>query len=393
MFDYYRNLWDFDRICSLVEQVWEDVWRNRKIEIKRKKEVFIEKFSEALFSEYSKVSFLYSLKLLKILKENIENVNEFSKQKLTKVVNRKKYYPEISYDLINTLHKKFLSSQKFLLDVINSTPQIVKNSIVLKLTFAPNKPLITKDDEEFYPIDNPICKEKVFKIPMMRASSWKGALRYAAMRYVLQGDSKEKIERRKIMLRLFGTEKDSIENYLDGKFKEDNILERWKKEVEELKKKLKVKELHLRGRLIFFPTFFNQIDLDVIAPHDRKTKTITERGPILFEVVPEGRNGIFPLLYYPFGLIEKLNSGNEDEKRNALNEIKKDFEFLATIIPEMLETHGFGAKTSSGYGIAKIEKENEKRIFLFNNKKIEIGNNEEENRKRIFEVVENEYEK
>lgn len=260
-----------------------------------------------------------------------------------------------------------------------STPTIPNEGVLLKIKFKLIKPFISKDDEIFWPKENPICKEKVFKIPMIRASSWKGALRCAAMKCVLEGNDNEKIKRRKIMLRLFGTEKDNIEKYLDGKFKEANILERWKKEIEELKKKLKVKELHLRGRLIFFPTFFDQIDLDVIAPHDRKTRTITERGPILFEVVPEGTNGTFSLLYYPFGLIEKLNSENENEKRNALNEIKEDFEFLATIIPEVLETYGFGAKTSSGYGIAEI------------NKICVNGQERGTDWKKVLEVVEDEY--
>ena len=256
-------------------------------------------------------------------------------------------------------------------------PKDLKEKVILlKIVFQLKKHFISSDDDIYYPKENPICKDKGFKIPMMRASSWKGALRYVAMRYILEGNNNEKIKRRLIMLKLFGTEKDSIEEFLNRKFRENNLLEKWKKEVKKLRKRLNVKELHLRGRLIFFPTFFNQINLDVIAPHDRKTKTV--KNPILIEIVPENTRGEFYLLYYPFNLIEKLFS---DKKEVALKEIKEDFDMLIEIIPNMFEVYGFGAKTSSGYGIAKIEK-----IYV-NNKDVN------KNWDKVLEVVENEYKK
>jgi len=226
-------------------------------------------------------------------------------------------------------------------------PKFIPNkSVILKIIFSLSKPFISKDDENFWPKDNPICKDKVFKIPMIRASSWKGALRYAAMRHILDGNNEEKIRRRLIILRLFGTEKDIIENFLDEKFGE-KLQKEYRQKVKEI---YDTDEPKLRGRLNFFQTFFENIGLDVIAPHDRKTRTVTT--PILMEIVPENTKGEFYLLYYPFDLLEKLYP----EKEEAIREIIEDWNILKEIISDMLERFGFGAKTSSGYGIAKIEK-------------------------------------
>ncbi|OQX19631.1 MAG: hypothetical protein BWK75_05465 [Candidatus Altiarchaeales archaeon A3] len=140
----------------------------------------------------------------------------------------------------------------------------LSESVFIKINFELRKPYISKDDEEFWPKDNTICKDKVFKIPYIRPSSWKGALRHVV---------RDRLEVSKsIVKRLFGNEKES----------------------EELK----------RGRLIFYPTFFDQIDLDVIAPHDRKTKA-GKKGisPIYYEISPKGSKGTFALLYFPFDLI------------------------------------------------------------------------------------------
>ena len=224
-----------------------------------------------------------------------------------------------------------------------------EKTILLKITFTLTKPFISMDDDIFYPKNNPICKDKVFKIPMIRASSWKGALRYAAMRYILDGDYEEKIRRRLIILKLFGTEKDRTESFLEEKFGE-KLQEEYGQKVKEI---YGTGEPKLRGRLNFFATFFDNIGLDVIAPHDRKTRTVTKRGPILFEIVPENTKGEFYLFYYPFDLLEKLYS---EEKEEAIREIMDDWNILKEIIPNMLEKYGFGAKTSSGYGTAKTEK-------------------------------------
>ncbi|OPY19715.1 MAG: RAMP superfamily protein [Methanobacterium sp. PtaU1.Bin097] len=219
----------------------------------------------------------------------------------------------------------------------------LNHSYLFKIDFKLKKSYISKDDEEFYIIDNPICKDKVFKTPLVRPSSWKGALRYSAMRNVLGKEGLEKVNARIIMLRLFGNEKKKMTNFLDKEF--GKLNSGYKKKVEGI---YHDKNPNLRGRLVFYPTFFDEVNLDVITPHDRKTKT-PSRGPIYFETVPlkkRGKNCIFNLLYFPFDLIGKKNTNNE---------INSDLTFLIDSISDMFIKHGFGAKTTSGYGIVKDE--------------------------------------
>lgn len=178
-------------------------------------------------------------------------------------------------------------------------------SFILCLLFKLQKPYISKDERDFYLIDNPIRKEKIFQAPMVAASSWKGALRAAlwGLNYKEHDD---------IAIRLLGSPRGSEE--------------------------------HQAGRLYFFPTFFSKIGLEVINPHSRATG-VGERGPILMECVPEGVGKLL-LLYVPFGHIGQ----GEDKRRD---EVAQDLEVLAEGVRAMLTTYGFGAKTSSGYGTAR----------------------------------------
>jgi len=215
------------------------------------------------------------------------------------------------------------------------------HSILIKVIFSLKKPYISRDDDDFYIVDNPVCKDKVFKVPLVRPSSWKGALRYAAMEIILRKPSEGKINARLALVRLFGNEKDKTEKFLD-----DQLGDESKSKYKQKVKEIYGEEPNLRGRLVFYPTFFDKIGLDVIAPHDRKTKT-PARGPIYFETVPEGaegRGGTFSVLYFPFDLI------GESEER-VKKELKEDLEILKEAIPAMFTKYGFGAKTTAGYGV------------------------------------------
>jgi CRISPR-associated protein Cmr2 len=224
------------------------------------------------------------------------------------------------------------------------------HSIFIKVNFSLKKPYISRDDEDFYIVDNPICKDKVFKVPLVRASSWKGALRYAAIKEVFNdfdGLSDEvKIKRRLILFRLFGDEKEGVKDFLDELFGE-NLKNRFEEELRRYYKKRKDQEINVRGRLVFYPTFLDKIGLDIIAPHDRETRTV--KVPIQFEVVPENAEGTFSLLYFPFDLVG-------EEGVNVKEEIKEDWEILKEAIPAMLTKYGFGAKTTAGYGVAEVKK-------------------------------------
>ncbi|HXF65059.1 MAG TPA: RAMP superfamily CRISPR-associated protein [Caldilineaceae bacterium] len=178
-------------------------------------------------------------------------------------------------------------------------------SFMLRIPFRLQKPYISKDESVFYLLDNPLRKEKIFQAPMVAATSWKGALRAALWQL---GNT----ETSEVVVRLLGNPRGSDE--------------------------------HQAGRLYFYPTFFERVGLEVINPHSRETG-VGERGPILIECVPEGTTGTLLLLYVPFGPIES----GEQERRA---EVAQDLEALAEGVQALLTVYGFGAKTSSGFGMA-----------------------------------------
>jgi len=181
-------------------------------------------------------------------------------------------------------------------------------SFSLQFTFKLATPYLSKDDEQFYPCENPIRKDKVFKVPMVSGSTWKGNMRWTARKI---------INNNIVIERLFGNEKG-----------------------EEEKKKFR------RGRLNFYPTFFDKIGLEVINPHDRKTKAGTK--PIYIESVPEGASGTFSILYVPFDLLGR----QETEVRKQVGE---DITVVFDALKKMMLEYGFSAKKSSGFGIARDE--------------------------------------
>jgi CRISPR-associated protein Cmr2 len=77
-----------------------------------------------------------------------------------------------------------------------------------------------------------------------------------------------------------------------------------------------------------------------INPHDRKTGT--GKNPILIESVPSGATGELVILYVPFGEVQLI-------------QVAEDLKLVAEGVKEMLSVYGFGAKTSSGFGVAGIE--------------------------------------
>jgi CRISPR-associated protein Cmr2 len=185
-------------------------------------------------------------------------------------------------------------------------------SFFLQFTFTLATPYLSKDDEEFYICDNPVMKDKVFKIPMVSGSTWKGNLRWTTRQLMnLNPGDPDEPE----IVRLFGNEKRQDEYFR-------------------------------RGRLNFYSTFFNQISLEVINPHDRKTKAGTQ--PIYIESVPEDAQGTFSLLYLPFDLM-----GRPSEQ--AKKEVSEDLDFVYKALKDMMLTYGFSAKKSCGFGIVKNE--------------------------------------
>lgn len=185
-----------------------------------------------------------------------------------------------------------------------------KYSFILQFTFTLDKPYISRDEQEFYIIDNPIRKDKVFGLPYVSPSSWKGSLRAALWQLDLRDENEE-------IRRIFGNE-------------------RLAEEQERLR----------AGRLHLFPTFFTKKGLEIINPHDREQRVGTT--PILMESVPKDTVGLFTLLYVPFDLIGK-------DEREIKKQVAEHIQLICRGLKVMFLTYGFGAKTSSGHGVAKPE--------------------------------------
>lgn len=109
-------------------------------------------------------------------------------------------------------------------------------------------------------------------------------------------------------------------------------------------RKIQDPEPRFAGRLYFYPTFLDAIDLMVINPHDRKRKT--GRNPIHIECVPSRAKGNFRLFYIPYDLISK-------DKTELYKIACGDLRAIAMGLREMFLSYGFSAKKTSGFGVVE----------------------------------------
>lgn len=190
--------------------------------------------------------------------------------------------------------------------------------LAFRVDFELLTPWYSKDDRLFHLLDNPVRKDRVFGMPFMAASSWKGMLRWACR---MQAGLREHLERHN--------------GKLDGWRDPDWILHLFgnvKGEGEEFS----------QGALVFYPTWFNKIGFEVINPHSRERRAGTQ--PIYYEVVPPGAKGSLSLLYAPWPGMKP--------KAKAEDVLPK----LLAAIEALLTTYGISAKRTVGWGTAKIEK-------------------------------------
>lgn len=178
-------------------------------------------------------------------------------------------------------------------------------STVFNIKFRLKTPYLSKDETDFYPVENPVRKEWVFKTPMVAAPSWKGALR-AALWQLGHKDNEQ-------ITRLFGMVRDNDDD----------------------------EEIGQAGHLYFYPTFFYDATpaLEMINPHDRESGVGTV--PILLECVPADNKGTLSILYIPPYLTDQPTLSSL---------VAADLKLVAEGINALLTQFGFGAKTSSGYG-------------------------------------------
>ncbi|MEO1783993.1 RAMP superfamily CRISPR-associated protein [Thermodesulfobium sp. 4217-1] len=272
----------------------------------------------------------------------------------------------------------------------NSLKKFIKKlpiySFIIRAEFKLKQPYFSKDDDEYYIIQNSCLKDKAFKVPMIRGSGWKGALAGSFKELINEKDNLDgKREIINSYLRIFGAGSENIkgieeylkENSSDIEQFKEKILEfmlfelgmkidkdlideiKSKKSYEELKNILceKISEKHQKdnknlpiefqthkGRAIFYPTYFDKLSLEVINPHDRRKRAGTQ--PIFYEVVPKETKGILQIIYVPFDAVLKADNEIKDEA-------KKDLENLMSAI-ERVSENGIGAKTKLGWGTFEI---------------------------------------
>ncbi len=303
----------------------------------------------------------------------------------------------------DTAHIKKISG---IIENKDKISEIVKDlptySFILWTEFELNTPYFSRDDDNFYLIQNPVLKEQIFKIPMIRGSSWKGSLASAFKDII--NDEKEKTKVIDSYFRIFGAGSESIqnlENYFKNKSEKEGLTNLKDKGIKEKIVELLLFELGLtlnkeeinkiksgeivdvltewltskskdyivksklpfelrthKGRVVFYPTFFDKISLEVINPHDRSKRT--GKAPIFYEVVPTGSRGILQIVYIPFDL-----STNKDE-------IESDINYLISAI-EILSEKGIGAKTKLGWGSYKLM---HRYYYITNQNGIDIQNKE-----------------
>ncbi|MBN1138082.1 MAG: hypothetical protein JXM73_15950 [Anaerolineae bacterium] len=267
---------------------------------------------------------------------------------------------------------------------LNSLSLLPPYSFALELHFRLARPYLSRDDDPFYVIDNPVRKDKVFQVPFVSSTSWKGGLRSVATRSLLHdyrpllpgeppADSagRESLlpalwyERaRRVML--FGNEKQSEARWLNRWLRPrlfrdpenegpQDKADRVRGEIRSLQTSFEryLLDHHYRtekiegrqGRLFCFPTFFDQIALEMINPHDRERRVGTK--PILFECVPAGTSGFFRLLYVPYDFPSQVTPDEAALKEH----LQDNLPLVAQTAHTLLNVYGFGAKTSSGFGV------------------------------------------
>lgn len=246
-------------------------------------------------------------------------------------------------------------------------------SFMFHIPFTLETAYISKDESNFHILDNPIRREKIFQVPMIASTSWKGTLKATMLRQLAEWwhdlapeDKKKRCNRKKFLEqriqigRLFGTEKDNYESYLDN-LDNENLAARYKRYL----KLFISKTEFFAGCLHFYPTFFNKSSLEVINPHDRRTG-VGKRGPIFIEVVPPKTTGTFVLLYVPFYF--------QKSRKNKQNLVVTDLTAIAKSILLMLTQYGFGAKTSSGFGKAEDKLDSNGTLTI--NEGVKVSNEE-----------------
>lgn len=221
--------------------------------------------------------------------------------------------------------------------------------------------VITRDEASHYPIENPIRKDYALKLPIIGSSGWKGLLRNAFLfahlfpswdNYNKKQDEESKksyLYARWQMLRLFGSEKEAAPKQTLHPSLQENaagfreaVIKKFTKSGEQPPGEIP----NTAGCLYTYPTIFNNLEVELINPHDSVRRVGTQ--PIHLEMIPAGSIGLFRLFYLQN---RPVMVGGEDPNDAA----KKDLEAMLRTIKMLFLELGISAKRTSGHGSVKKE--------------------------------------
>lgn len=185
-------------------------------------------------------------------------------------------------------------------------------SFFLRADFALETPYLSRDDRVFSVTENPVRKDWVFGLPLIAATTWKGALRNACL-----------LEAREAVDRLFGPEPPK-----NSRGEEPPAL------------------LH-KGRICTFTSFFTQVATEIVNPHDRVRRI--GKNPIRIECVPKGARSRLALLYLALRRDEESRCLTAVEFRK---QVAGDLLAVARSVRGAMRDYGVSAKKSGGYGAA-----------------------------------------
>lgn len=328
----------------------------------------------------SKLLFAYKDETLKIKGKDKQEKEKKKKLLQNKIKEYLKLFSESNWKDIKEPKRDYLKS--------NIVQPSIPYTIALWTKIILKEPYFSKDDEYYYYIANPILKDKATKTPMVRGSGIKGKLAVCAAKVMYESilkDGNNLISELTKYLRIFGSGNDELKSlnallqrlldeknsaHLTDETKKeiatqfirfillnfggevakrtvDNILgsenvDAVNKIVDWIHKNMKEKEAlkSQKGRLTFFPMFFNKIKLEVINRHSRARRV--GEGPIYFEVVPKDDEANLILVYTPFDAVYKT-------KAEIKKEAEEDLEFIIKAL-EKLQGEGLGAKRKYGWG-------------------------------------------
>jgi CRISPR-associated protein Cmr2 len=190
----------------------------------------------------------------------------------------------------------------------------------IEVSFTLETAWCSKDDRLFHVLDNPVRKDRVFGIPFMPASSWKGLLRWVCR---MQAGLLDHLQKNNMKMDGWKDPSWIVHFFGNEKGEEDAFS---------------------RGALVFYPTWFGKIGYEVINPHSRVRRAGTQ--PIYYEVVPAETAGKLHLLYAPLPLRTGKKIINPGETLSK----------LVDTVEALLSAYGISAKRTAGWGTAKISR-------------------------------------